>query len=545
MRNLLTFMEYAALAGALAVFGCHSSDRDPATGTVDLYMTDAPGEYLEVVVTIDAVSIKSSGGDWVELPLNTDIDVGGAVVDKDIPRGRLTIDLVQLGQGEPMRLALGRVPAGHLDQIRLHVVEDMVNGQRTPWVLEDIPEAMREFVKIPSGHQTGLKIVPRNVEVLADGLVAVTLDFDAQRSVIKLTDSGLGGPSRGFDFLLKPVIFVKDAESLVQPATTIAVGLNFPTGVDYLRRDEATASDDRIAVSNGGTASSAESSNASTVLTLDPSGYASGTPIDATATDGSVVRAVMTQPPLGLRRSEGLRGAGAFEAVAGEEVAHFTAGDPLTFTSDVIGGTLTAVEPVDFSGRTAYFLGRGTETLFFDPASGPAQPVGISGLADVTGLAFIPNVPEGMYGTLMVTDRGADPADPADDQILAQPLSALESGVTLPGPAIRHTAATLGFLNEPVGVVRSAAGGVYVAMRGNGFIHELGPDLALIRILDTGLGASSLNGIAVAGTPALAGFETSGEALLLANTLGLDDPAAGDPLDPAAAGGGTIEIVVP
>src|SRR5215831_14683371 len=73
--------------------GCSGDHGGPTTGILEVKLTDAPGDVLELVVTIDRLSVKTdSGSGFEQLDLNTDIGVGGAVIDKDVARHRLTID---------------------------------------------------------------------------------------------------------------------------------------------------------------------------------------------------------------------------------------------------------------------------------------------------------------------------------------------------------------------------------------------------------------------------------------------------------------------
>jgi hypothetical protein len=58
-----------------------------------------------------------------------------------------------------------------------------------------------EKLKVPSGYQTGVKIV-RGFEIVADDATALILDFDAKKSVVKAGKSG--------KWLLKPTIKVLD-----------------------------------------------------------------------------------------------------------------------------------------------------------------------------------------------------------------------------------------------------------------------------------------------------------------------------------------------
>jgi hypothetical protein len=495
---------------------------------LEVRLTDAPGEFTEVVVTIDGVSVKTTGSaGFVDLPLNMNVGVGGAVVERDLAQERLTINLVALS-GSSLRLALGEIPPGAIEQIRLHVVPTVVDGTETPWIVEDVPGAQRERLKVPSGEQSGIKIVPRNVDVASQGLTSITLDWDASKSIVILGNRP--NPHRGFDFILKPVIFVLESDSLVRGTTTVATGLNFPEGVAYV--------DDTIVVANAGTGTTSAASGAGALLVLDAGAYETGTPLDATTPADSTVPAA---PPHDVANDEINGGAGAFATVFSETLARYALSDLSTATTDdlVTGATLRAVAPArtPADDGPSWFVATTTDVSYFDPAAGSATSLGIAGLTGVTGLAFLRGTPTGTYGTLVVTDGAAN-------EILAIPLNASGADVTVGAPIVRRTAATLDFMKEPIGVTANVAGtSVYVAMRGNGFVYELSAALDPIRVIDTGLGPDSLNAITAVASPLLDGFTASGEVLLLASTNGVDDPALDDPI--ASGAGSTIEALTP
>ncbi|MHC4407603.1 MAG: DUF4382 domain-containing protein, partial [Planctomycetota bacterium] len=441
MRKLL-----ATLLGCLLVACGGGSGSD--TALLEIRLTDAPGDYSEVVVTIDAISVNTTQSNgFVDLDLNTEIGLGGAVIDVDKDAGTITVNLVELTNGRNILLATGSLPGGTIEQIRLHLVETTVDGTETPWVVEDVPGAQREALKVPSGFRSGIKLVPRNVDVPNGALTSITLDFDAARSVVALGNRG--NANRGYDFLLKPVIFVLESESLLAPATTIAEGLNFPRGLAYIEGDSEDETDDRIAVADAGTANSAAGSNDSAVIQFDPNDYATGTPVDATATDGSIERETTDDPAEGAANNEEIGGDGAFDATAGAELIHLDSGDLNNPTSDTItGDNLVAVAPstkVDGTDE-AWFLARADELLFFDPdAVGGAEDLGVTGLTRVTGIAFLADVPAGKFGTLYVADGGAN-------ELHKIVLEVVSDELTISGSVVTVGSDDLDFMSEPIGI---------------------------------------------------------------------------------------------
>jgi len=542
-QQLRTFLFALMLAPLAACGGGGSGDIPAGIAQLEVRLTDAPGDYTEVVVTIDGISVHTTQSNgFVDLDLNTEIGLGGAVIDVDKVAGTVTVDLTELTNGRNILLATGSLPGGTITQIRLHLVEAQVDGTMTPWVVEDVPGAQREALKVPSGFQSGNKLVPRNVDVPNGNLTSITLDFDAARSIVALGGRGRG--NRAYDFLLKPVIFVLESESLLAPATTLADGLNFPRGIDYVEGDATDDTDDRIAVANAGTATSATGSNDSAVVQFDPNDYATGTPVDATATDGSIDRSATASPSVGLAANESIGGEGLWDSTAGDVLSHFDAADFANPTTDTVtGGDLLAVAPttkLDGTGQ-AWFLARAGALLFFDPdEAGGAVDLEIAGLSDVSDIAFLADHPAGKFGTLYVTDRGAT------DQVLAITLAVVSDELEVSGAIVKATADDLDFLSEPIGIALNVDGNaLWVAQRGNGFIHKLGLDLAPLSILDTGLGPNSLHGLAAVANPSLEGFDEEGEVLLLTSTNGGTDAADDDPLDAGNDSVSTVEAVVP
>jgi hypothetical protein len=202
-----------ALCGlTLAAFGC-SGDDDAATGSggtgrIEVRLTDAPGPYEAVPITIARVEAHRSGG-----AADADTDAGatdagagdddsgegGWIVLVDTPQ---THDLLQLRNGVEAALGGRDLPAGHYTQIRL-ILSDanvVVGGETEP-------------VKVPSGFQTGFKL-NHDFHVEADTTYALVLDFDAQAS-IKETGAG---------YLLTPVLSVKSFEPVPETADAGAGG---------------------------------------------------------------------------------------------------------------------------------------------------------------------------------------------------------------------------------------------------------------------------------------------------------------------------------
>jgi hypothetical protein len=154
----------------IAIYGC---DSDPKNAKLEVWLTDAPGDYKEVNVEIVAVEVHSETGDqnsgWKSL------DVDGGVYN-----------LLELTNGLDTLLGTIELPAGNISQVRLKLGND-----NTIKVGDDIHE-----LSTPSGQQSGLKLQVHTT--LTEGITyKILLDFDVARSVV----------DKGNDtYSLKPVI---------------------------------------------------------------------------------------------------------------------------------------------------------------------------------------------------------------------------------------------------------------------------------------------------------------------------------------------------
>jgi hypothetical protein len=177
-RNLAFLPALFALLLVLAISGCSNKTTAPRFGTISLKMTDAPGDYQEVNLSILQVSAHLEGAEGAE----TDSDsTGGWQVLRSEP---LNVDLLTLRNGVFTTLALTQVPAGHYTQIRLKL------GPGSNVVIDGVTHPLT----VPSGLQSGYKLVG-DFDVPAGGLLSLVLDFDAARSIV-LTGSGT--------YILKP-----------------------------------------------------------------------------------------------------------------------------------------------------------------------------------------------------------------------------------------------------------------------------------------------------------------------------------------------------
>lgn len=178
----------------LTACGSGGGTGDGGAGTLSLSLTDAScGSYAAVIVTIADVQVHLGGNDnnpnhWESV---------------DMPIRPLTIDLLELVNGVREDLGLVDLAAGDYTQMRL-IIGDEPNPNSHPFanyvITNTNPTEIHEL-KIPSGSQTGIKIV-QGFTIFDDQLTEVILDFDACRSIVQAGNSD--------QWLLKPTIKAAD-----------------------------------------------------------------------------------------------------------------------------------------------------------------------------------------------------------------------------------------------------------------------------------------------------------------------------------------------
>jgi len=166
MKKLL----FAAVL-SLFMFACKKDNSSTAGSSahVTVKMTDAPGAYDAVILSIKSVVIVTDAGEQT-------LNVGGGA-----------FDILKFRQGRDTVLADKDIPAGSIQQVRL-VLNDSGNKVVVGGVSYDLTT--------PSGQTSGVKL---NVHDNLTAGIAYTmnLDFDAAQSIV-LTGNG--------KYILKPVI---------------------------------------------------------------------------------------------------------------------------------------------------------------------------------------------------------------------------------------------------------------------------------------------------------------------------------------------------
>jgi ABC-type glycerol-3-phosphate transport system substrate-binding protein len=166
MQTPSSLFRFAVLASFLGAAACGGGGSGGGTGTVALTMTDAPFPATEgclsaAWIEVDRVEVRGPNG-FVDVALTGATD------------GVVRIDLLQLRSGLADSLALGDVPTGAYDQVRLHVVESE---------LEFEDGSPPQPFKVPSGMSSGLKINIKPPILVATGQTTpLMLDFDLSSS---------------------------------------------------------------------------------------------------------------------------------------------------------------------------------------------------------------------------------------------------------------------------------------------------------------------------------------------------------------------------
>ena len=186
---------------------CGGGDAGVAsnTGTLGIGLTDATtDQYQAIYVTIAEVQVKKLIGEaeeGVDVPA---LEEEGWIT---VLTPGQTFNLLELVNGVVADLGLAELDAGDYGQMRLILgelpepTETNILGDPHPYAnyLIKTEDGSVEDLKIPSGYETGVKIV-HAFTIAAMGATEIILDFDALKSVVEAGSSG--------QWLLKPTIKV-------------------------------------------------------------------------------------------------------------------------------------------------------------------------------------------------------------------------------------------------------------------------------------------------------------------------------------------------
>ena len=187
------FVILVILALAIFISGCigllttpGDDSIAPGKGRLEIYLTDAPGDYKEVNIIISKI----------EGHIALDGDEGYWEVLKEWDAGdELEVDLIELEDVSILLASLELVPNKYT-QLRIFLMDE----EGDAWLILEGSEGSTsiKFLEIPSVYQTGIKLI-HPFEIVEGEITKLTIDFDAEKSVLK-TDNG--------EYKLKPVIKV-------------------------------------------------------------------------------------------------------------------------------------------------------------------------------------------------------------------------------------------------------------------------------------------------------------------------------------------------
>lgn len=173
----------ATVAMTALVAACGGGSDSSATGKVSVDLTDAPAtEFTDVTISFTGMALKPADGQWIEFHFNE-------------PK---TWNLLDLSGGLSAPLITDEeVPAGIYTELRLFIDTD------NSYVVDVSNPDYQATLAVPSGEQSGLKL-KGEFNVAADSSTAVTVDFDARKSIVDPQGVSLA------DYLLKPSLRLID-----------------------------------------------------------------------------------------------------------------------------------------------------------------------------------------------------------------------------------------------------------------------------------------------------------------------------------------------
>ncbi len=165
------------------ISSCDVSETD-ATGTLQLWLTDAPADFEAVLIDIQSIRLHKNADEETDSTESNEEaeEEGWATISYDGGQ----IDLLELRNGNEMSLGETQLSSGTYKQIRFILGDNnevVIDGQSHP-------------LQTPSGQQSGFKL---NIDEYIQGgsIHSLLIDFDASRSI---TETGNGS------YLLKPVL---------------------------------------------------------------------------------------------------------------------------------------------------------------------------------------------------------------------------------------------------------------------------------------------------------------------------------------------------
>ena len=177
MRKRIMYSGLALLFTGLAIFtGCTKDNNDSAKGTtkVEIRMTDAPGNFDKINLSVKEIILLSDGKPYTFAATTSIFNI---------------LDF-RIGSSKPdILVASGEMPSGEITEIRL-VLNDSGNTIVVGGVSQNLTT--------PSGQSSGWKVkLKANPSLEPGATYSLLLDFDAAKSIVS-TGNG--------KYLLKPVV---------------------------------------------------------------------------------------------------------------------------------------------------------------------------------------------------------------------------------------------------------------------------------------------------------------------------------------------------
>jgi len=159
------------------------SEQAPETGTLELYLSDAPLDAENVTgvhITINEIQYHL-GDQWIKCEEFV---------------GNQTYDLLELTGGNITLLGDFTLPAGNYTQIRFMLdIPEVGSSPANAGCYIEFADNTTEPLFVPSGNETGYKAIGR-FEVPVNGTVEVIADFDVREAAVVA----------GSSYILKPTI---------------------------------------------------------------------------------------------------------------------------------------------------------------------------------------------------------------------------------------------------------------------------------------------------------------------------------------------------
>jgi hypothetical protein len=267
MENKMRLLKFMIMVFLLCIMmsltACGGGDEESssAAGSLSLKLTDATtNDYKAVYVTIKEVQVCTDDE-------NDEDDNSWYTVAEPERTYERTYNLLELVNGVQEQLGVTDLDAGHYNQMRLIIGTEADSGlnildEKHPfanYIVVDDDERPYRKLKIPSGIQTGIKLVS-GFEIYENQTTELLLDFDAARSVVKAGNSG--------QWLLKPTIkVIGTTVAKISGTVTDGDGLGL-TGV-LVSAQVYNSDDDNVIVQ----ASTITNENGDYVLFLEPYVY--------------------------------------------------------------------------------------------------------------------------------------------------------------------------------------------------------------------------------------------------------------------------------